>query len=115
MISRKFCKSKIQNARITQANLKYEGSLTVDENLLKAADIQPGEKVQIVNLDNGNRFETYIIKGDSGSGVIGLNGPAVFQGELGQTVHVISYFYKTEDENLKDPVVVNLDEHNQII
>ena len=84
-------KSKIHRAVITEANLNYVGSLTVDENLLDAANLIENEKVQVVNVNNGSRIETYIIKGKRGSGVCCLNGPAARQGAVGDIVIVISY------------------------
>ena len=77
-----FCKSKIAHATITEAELYYEGSITVDETLLKAVDILPGEKVEVLNLYNGARLETYAIAGKAGSGQICLNGPAARAGPL---------------------------------
>ena len=84
-------KSKIHRAVITEANLNYVGSLTVDEDLLDAANLIANEKVQVVNVNNGTRIETYIIKGKRGSGVCCLNGPAARQGAVGDIVIVISY------------------------
>ncbi len=84
-------KSKIHRATITEANLNYVGSLTVDEDLLDAANLIPNEKVQVVNVNNGSRIETYIIKGKRGSGTCCLNGPAARQGAVGDIVIVISY------------------------
>jgi len=84
-------KSKIHRAVITEANLNYVGSLTVDEDLLDAANLIENEKVQVVNVNNGSRIETYIIKGKRGSGVCCLNGPAARQGAVGDIVIVISY------------------------
>ncbi len=84
-------KSKIHRATITEANLNYVGSLTLDEDLLDAANLIPNEKVQVVNVNNGSRIETYIIKGKRGSGTCCLNGPAARQGAVGDIVIVISY------------------------
>lgn len=84
-------KSKIHRAAITEANLHYVGSLTLDEDLMDAANIIEYEKVQVVNVNNGNRLETYIIKGKRGSGVCCLNGPAARQGAVGDVVIIISY------------------------
>ena len=84
-------KSKIHRAVITEANLNYVGSLTLDENLMEAANLIENEKVQIVNVNNGSRIETYIIKGKRGSGVCCLNGPAARKGAVGDVVIVISY------------------------
>lgn len=84
-------KSKIHRATITEANLHYVGSLTLDEDLMDAANIIEHEKVQVVNVNNGNRLETYVIKGKRGSGVCCLNGPAARQGAVGDVVIIISY------------------------
>ena len=84
-------KSKIRRVSITEANLQYVGSITIDEALLEAANMIPGEKVQIVNANNGERLETYIIKGERGSGCICLNGPAARKCAVGDVVIIISY------------------------
>lgn len=84
-------KSKIHRATITEANLHYVGSLTLDENMMDAAHIIEHEKVQVVNVNNGTRIETYVIKGRRGSGVCCLNGPAARQGAVGDVVIIISY------------------------
>lgn len=84
-------KSKIHRVTVTEANLNYVGSITIDEDLLDAANMIAGEKVQIVNIDNGERLETYIIKGERGSGDICLNGPAARKVQVGDVVIIISY------------------------
>lgn len=84
-------KSKIHRATITEANLNYVGSLTLDEDLMEAANIIENEKVQVVNVNNGERLETYVIKGKRGSGIVCLNGPAARRGMAGDIVVVISY------------------------
>jgi len=84
-------KSKIHRAIVTEANLNYVGSLTLDENLMDAANIIENEKVQVVNVNNGERLETYVIKGKRGSGIVCLNGPAARKGAAGDIVIVISY------------------------
>src|SRR5205085_11811801 len=84
-------KSKVHRAVITEANLNYVGSLTLDEDLMEAANMIENEKVQIVNVNNGSRIETYLIKGKRGSGVCCLNGPAARHGAVGDIVIVISY------------------------
>jgi aspartate 1-decarboxylase len=84
-------KSKVHRAVITEANLNYVGSLTLDEDLMDTANMIENEKVQIVNVNNGTRIETYLIKGKRGSGVCCLNGPAARQGAVGDIVIVISY------------------------
>jgi aspartate 1-decarboxylase len=84
-------KSKIHRVTITQADLNYVGSVTIDEDLLDAANMVPGEKVSIVNANNGERLDTYIIKGERGSGCICLNGPAARRAQVGDVVIIISY------------------------
>lgn len=84
-------KSKIHRARITQTELHYVGSITLDEDLMDAANLIEHEKVQIVNINNGERFETYVIRGDRGTGMVCLNGPAARKAQLGDLVIVIGY------------------------
>lgn len=91
-------KSKIHRATITEANLNYVGSVTIDEDLLDAANLLEGEKVQIVNNNNGERIETYVIKGARGSGMICLNGAAARKAEVGDIVIIISYALMTPEE-----------------
>ncbi|MCP3763172.1 aspartate 1-decarboxylase [Domibacillus sp. A3M-37] len=106
---------KIHRATVTEANLNYVGSITIDEDLLDAAGMMPNEKVQIVNNNNGARLETYIIPGERGSGVICLNGAAARLVQPGDTVIVISYVLVAE-ENVKNhkPKVLIMDEQNRI-
>ncbi|KYZ75888.1 L-aspartate 1-decarboxylase [Anaerosporomusa subterranea] len=109
-------KSKIHRATVTEANLHYMGSITIDETLLKAADILPGEKVQVVDNNNGNRLETYVIAGEADSGVICLNGAAARLVQPGDTVIIITYAMMTQEEALiYQPRVVMVDEKNQMI
>ena len=84
-------KSKIHRAVITEANLNYVGSITIDEDLIEAANIIENEKVQVVNVNNGERLETYVIRGKRGSGICCLNGPAARKGMVGDIVVIISY------------------------
>ena len=84
-------KSKIHRVKITEANLHYIGSITIDEDLMEAANIIENEKVQVLNIDNGERLETYVIKGTRGSGMICMNGPAARRISVGDTVIIISY------------------------
>jgi len=108
-------KSKIHRLVITEANLNYVGSLTIDEDLMDAANMIENEKVQIVNVNNGNRIETYLIKGKRGSGVCCLNGPAARQGAVGDVVIVISYATMPFDAAKKfKPWVVFPTEGNKI-
>ena len=109
------CKSKIHRATVTRAELYYEGSLTVDVELLKASGILPYEKVQVVNVNNGERFETYTIPGKAKSGVICLNGPAARLGAIGDEVVVISYGEFEENEAKGyEPTVLLVDKENRI-
>jgi aspartate 1-decarboxylase len=107
-------KSKIHRATITGAELNYEGSISIDKNLLEAAGISVYEKVQVVNLNNGERFDTYVIEGEAGSGEICLNGPAARLGLAGDKVIIISYCH-VETEKIKGhhPVVINVDAANK--
>lgn len=109
-------KSKIHQASVTQANLNYVGSITVDMNLLDAADMVAGEKVQIVNNNNGERFETYIIEGERGSGVICLNGAAARKVQVGDQLIIISYCL-VEKEKAREvkPLLVFPNENNQLV
>ena len=84
-------KSKIHKVSVTDANLQYVGSITIDEDLMDASNIIENEKVQVVNINNGERLETYVIKGERGSGMICLNGPAARKAELGDVIIIISY------------------------
>mgnify|MGYP002522348775 CR=1 FL=1 len=107
---------KIHRAVVTQARLDYMGSITIDEDLLEAAGILPGEKVQIVNNNNGERLETYTIAGKRGSGVICLNGAAARKAQVGDTVIIIAYALMDEKEaKANKPKVVMVDEHNHIL
>ena len=100
-------KSKIHRVTITQANLSYVGSITIDEDLLDAANLIAGEKVQIVNVNNGERIETYIIKGERGSGAVCLNGPAARRCVVGDVIIIISYaMMDFEEANTFKPWVV---------
>lgn len=98
---RMMCKSKIHRARITKVNLHYEGSIGIDKNLLERADINPGEIVQVVNVNNGARFETYAIEEMPGSGEIGLYGAAAHLGKAGDIVIILSYALVEDRESRK--------------
>jgi len=109
-------KSKLHRARITQADLYYEGSLTIDSELMEAADLLPYEKVSVVNINNGERFETYVIPGDRGKREICLNGAAARKGQIGDEVIIISYTTLADKEALEwKPTVVLLDKSNDIV
>jgi aspartate 1-decarboxylase len=113
---RTLCKSKIHRATLTDANLHYEGSVTIDSDLLEAADILPYERVQIVNINNGSRLETYVIEGKRGSGDICLNGAAARLGAAGDLVIIISYAMMDEAEAREwTPKKILVDENNKII
>ena len=108
-------KSKIHRAKVTQADLNYVGSITIDEDLMDAANLLEGERVQIVNNNNGERLETYVIKGERGSGVICLNGAAARKVAVGDIVIIISYGLMTPEESKTfQPVAVFPDENNLI-
>jgi len=115
-MNRKMFKSKIHRATVTHSNLHYVGSVTVDADLLDAADILPGELVAIVDVDNGSRLETYTIAGERGSGVIGINGAAAHLVNIGDKVILITYAdMTTEEARAYVPAVVHVDAHNRII
>ncbi len=108
-------KSKIHRAVITEANLNYVGSITIDEDLMEAANIIENEKVQVVNVNNGERLETYIIKGKRGSGICCLNGPAARKGMVGDVVVIISYASMDFDDAKKfKPWIVFPKEGNKL-
>ena len=112
---RQFLKSKIHRAVVTQADLHYEGSLTIDQNLMDAAGIANYEKIDVYNISNGNRFSTYAIPGDRGSGVIGLNGAAARLGSVGDLIIIVCYTYLAEEQiNTHKPVIVLADSKNRI-
>ncbi|MDG2148375.1 MAG: aspartate 1-decarboxylase [Planctomycetota bacterium] len=107
-------KSKIHGATVTHANLAYRGSLEVDRNLMEMADLVPNEKVQVVNCNNGQRFETYVLEGEAGSGVMGANGGAARMVQEGDILLVISYcILDDEDARAYEPTVLLLDQDNQ--
>lgn len=109
-------KSKIHRAKVTQAELNYVGSITIDENLLDAANIIANEKVQIVNNNNGARFETYVIKGERGSGIICLNGATARLAQVGDIVIIMSYAHMEFEEAKKyNPLLVFPDINNKLL
>ncbi|MCA0427296.1 MAG: aspartate 1-decarboxylase [Bacteroidetes bacterium] len=108
-------KSKIHRARITQTELHYVGSITIDEDLMDAANMIEYEKVQVVNINNGERLETYVIKGERGSGNICLNGPAARKAAVGDPVIVISYCLMDFEEAKKyQPIAIYPDNNNKL-
>jgi aspartate 1-decarboxylase len=108
-------KSKIHRATVTGADLNYEGSVTIDADLMDAADILPHEQVQILNVNNGERFDTYAIRGPRGSGVIRLNGPAARLAHVGDPVIILTYAAMEREELLRHaPTIVYVDDRNRI-
>jgi aspartate 1-decarboxylase len=113
---REMCKSKIHRVMVTEIELNYEGSLTIDEDLMETADIAPYEKVQVYNLNNGARFETYAIPGERGSGVICLNGAAARLAQPGDLIIIVTYALYDESELGEfSPKVVFVDSKNRIV
>ena len=112
---RTLCKSKIHGATVTEANLQYTGSLTLDSLLMRSADLVPYEQVHVVNINNGARLETYCIEGRPGSGTVCMNGAAARHAAVGDKVIIISYAHADERE-IHDlvPRLVFVDEHNQV-
>jgi aspartate 1-decarboxylase len=109
-------KSKIHRATVTEANLAYEGSLTIDAELMRAADILPYEMVHVYNISNGERFETYAIEGEAGSGVICLNGAAARKGAPGDLIIITTYAtYQADQLPQHRPKVILVDAHNRAL
>lgn len=108
-------KSKIHRATVTRADLNYEGSLTIDRDLMDAAGLVPFEQVKVYNIHNGERFGTYVIEGEAGSGVIGLNGAAARKGLVGDLIIIASYAMIDDDELASyRPLMLLLDDKNGI-
>jgi aspartate 1-decarboxylase len=109
-------KSKIHRARITQVNLDYEGSITIDKSLMEASDILPYERVEVLNINNGARFSTYAIEGEANSGVIGINGAAARLAAKGDIVIILSYCQVPDSEAVAmTPTIVYVDDKNRIL
>ena len=109
------CKSKIHRATVTEANLHYIGSITIDADLMEAAGLLPYERVQVLNIENASRLETYVITGERGSGVICLNGPAAHHASTGDLVIVLAYAQMTPEEAAGwRPTVVFVDDRNAV-
>jgi aspartate 1-decarboxylase len=109
-------KSKIHRVKVTQAELHYVGSITIDEDLLDAANMVENEKVTVVNINNGERFETYTIRGERGSGMICLNGPAARRVAVGDIVIIISYgLIDFAEARGHKPTVIFPDQHNRLV
>ena len=108
-------KSKIHRATITEADLNYDGSLSIDQDLMDAAGIIPFEQIMVYNINNGERFETYAIRGKAGSGIIGLNGAAARKGHVGDLIIIVTYA-QYDDSELDDfaPTILLCDERNRI-
>lgn len=112
---RQMLRAKLHRATITEADLDYEGSLTIDKDLLDAVGIIPFERVKVYNINNGERFDTYAIEGESGSGVIGLNGAAARKGMVGDLIIIVTFgFYSPEDLETYHPNIALLDDKNSI-
>jgi aspartate 1-decarboxylase len=108
-------KSKLHRVRVTEADLNYEGSVTIDSDLMDAAQILPWEQVNVLNVMNGERFDTYAIRGPRGSGVVCLNGPAARLAHVGDLVIILTYAQMEREELLRHtPIVVHVDENNRI-
>jgi aspartate 1-decarboxylase len=108
-------KSKLHRVRVTEADLNYEGSVTIDSDLMDAAQILPWEQVNVLNVNNGERFDTYAIRGPRGSGVVCLNGPAARLAHVGDLVIILTYAQMEREELLRHtPIVVHVDENNRI-
>ncbi len=111
---RTMLKSKIHRATVTQVNLDYEGSISIDAELMDAADLYPFERVEIFNINNGARFSTYVIEGERGTGVIGLNGAAARLAVVKDLVIIVSYRMMNDEEARSlQPTVVHVDEKNR--
>ncbi len=112
---REMMKSKIHMATVTETDLKYMGSLTIDRDLMDAADLVAGEKVQMVNVNNGSRLETYVIEGERGSGVIGVNGGVARHAYVGDVILIMSYCMLDDEQvGTWKPKIVFVDEKNRI-
>jgi aspartate 1-decarboxylase len=115
-MQRHMLKSKIHRATVTGCDLHYVGSVTLDADLMRSADLLPGELVHVLDVDNGNRFETYVIEGEPGSGEVCLNGAAARLVHLGDRVIVVAYGVFDESElESHEPRVVHVDERNAIV
>ena len=108
-------KSKIHRVRITEANLNYVGSIAIDEDLMEAANIIENEKVQVLNVNNGDRLETYVIKAERGSGIIGLNGAAARKAQVGDIILIVSYASMDFEEAKKFKPSVIFPENNRLL
>ncbi|MBP9733831.1 MAG: aspartate 1-decarboxylase [Candidatus Omnitrophica bacterium] len=108
-------KSKVHNARVTQANIRYEGSITIDRDIMRAANLVAFERVQVSSLSTGMRLETYVIEGGAGTGVIGLNGAAAKLVKKNEVVHIMSYAWMDDAKTKKfKPLVIHLNDKNHV-
>jgi aspartate 1-decarboxylase len=113
---RTMMKSKIHRARVTQVDLDYEGSITIDRSLMEASDILPFERVEVLNVNNGARFSTYAIEGEANSGIIGINGAAARLVAKGDIVIILTYCQVPDDEAIgMTPTIVRVDSKNRIV
>ena len=113
---RTMLKSKIHRARVTQVDLDYEGSITIDRSLMEASDILPFERVEVLNVNNGARFSTYAIEGEANSGIVGVNGAAARLVAKGDIVIILSYCQVPDDEAIgMTPSIVRVDSQNRIV
>lgn len=113
---RAMLKSKIHRARVTRVNLDYEGSITIDKSLMQASDLLPFERVEVLNINNGARFSTYVIEGEADSGVIGINGAAARLVAKGDIVIILSYCQVPDDEALAvAPNMIYVDDDNRLV
>jgi len=116
LILREVLKSKIQGATISKTELNYAGSIGIDKNLVRKADLVAGEKVQVLNLNNGERLETYVIEEKEDSHLISLYGPAARKGQVGDKIHILSYVLADEEgRNKLKPKVILVDENNKAV
>ncbi len=114
-MNRQILKSKVHQAVVTETNLEYEGSLTLDVTLMKAADLVPFEKVHVYNISNGERFSTYLIKGEKDSGIVGVNGAAAHKASVGDRLIIVSYTMMDDEEiSFFIPKIIIVDEKNKI-
>jgi len=113
---RAMLKSKIHRARVTQVDLDYEGSITIDRSLMEASDLLPFERVEVLNINNGARFGTYVIEGEADSGVIGINGAAARLVAKGDIIIILSYCQVSDDEAVAvTPSLVYVDDRNRLL
>jgi aspartate 1-decarboxylase len=108
-------KSKLHQARVTDKNINYVGSITIDLELMRLAGLRVNERVEVYDIENGERLATYVLEGEAGSGCVVLNGAAARKVEIGDRVIVVAYGLVTPDEPVEDPMVVFLEEDNRVV